>query len=134
MNKKGKYDFDFTGRSVLVVEDTFMSFKLIDTVLNQVNASVTHASDALKAIELCSGDQDFDLVLMDIQLPGMNGIMATKEIKKIRPHLPVIAATANTFDNEEKACREAGCEIYLTKPLQFKKLFELMQIIFDRQS
>ena len=111
-----------------------MSFKLIDTVLNQVNASVTHAPDALKAIELCNSDRHFDVVLMDIQLPGMNGITATKEIKKIRPDLPVIAATANTFDDEERACREAGCEVYLTKPLQFKKLFELMQTLFDRQS
>jgi two-component system cell cycle response regulator DivK len=134
MEARGKYDFDFSGKSVLVVEDTMMSFKLISTVLNQVHATVTHASNGYKAIELCGGDQHFDVVVMDIQMPGMNGIEATKEIKKLRPALPVIATTANTFDSEEKACREAGCDSFVTKPLQFKQLFELMQQHFDRQT
>jgi CheY-like chemotaxis protein len=129
-----KFDFDFSGKSVLVVEDTMMSFKLFSTVLSQVNASVTHASNGQKAIDLCSGDLHFDLVLMDLQMPEVNGIEATIAIKKIRPMLPIIAATANTFDDEEAACREAGCEGYITKPLKFNKLFELMQDLFDRQN
>jgi two-component system cell cycle response regulator DivK len=134
MDGREKYGFDFSGKSVLVVEDTLMSFKLISTVLHQVHATVTHASSGLKAIELCSGDQHFDVVVMDIQMPGMDGIEATKEIKKLRPELPVIAATADTFDSEEAACREAGCDSFITKPLQFRQLFELMQRHFDRQN
>jgi two-component system cell cycle response regulator DivK len=134
MDGREKYGYDFSGKSVLVVEDTLMSFKLISTVLHQVYATVTYASSGLKAIELCSGDQHFDVVVMDIQMPGMNGIEATKEIKKLRPELPVIAATANIFDSEEVACREAGCDSFITKPLQFRQLFELMQRHFDRQT
>ena len=111
-----------------------MSFKLFSAVLAQVNALVTHACNGRKAIELCSGDQHFDLVVMDLQMPEVNGIEATRAIKKIRPSLPIIAATANTFDDEETACREAGCEGYITKPLKFNKLFELMQSLFDRQN
>lgn len=129
-----KFDFDFTGKSVLVVEDTMMSFKLFSAVLSQVNASVTHASNGRKAIDLCSGDLHFDLVVMDLQMPEVNGIEATRAIKKIRPKLPIIAATANTFDDEEAACLAAGCEGYITKPLKFNQLFELMQALFDMQN
>jgi CheY-like chemotaxis protein len=134
MERKGRFNYDFTGKSVLVVEDTMMSFKLIAAVLGQVNATVIHAHNGRKAIELCSGDQHFDIVVMDIQMPEINGIEATRKIKQMRPALPVIAATANTFDNEEAVCREAGCDSFITKPLQFVKLFELMKFHFDRQT
>jgi CheY-like chemotaxis protein len=134
MEETRRFDFDFSGKSVLVVEDTMMSFKLFSAVLSQVNATVTHASNGRMAIEICSGDQHFDLVVMDLQMPEVNGIEATRAIKKLRPSLPIIAATANTFDDEEAACMEAGCEGYITKPLKFNKLFELMQSLFDRQN
>jgi two-component system cell cycle response regulator DivK len=134
MERKSRFNYDFTGKSVLVVEDTMMSFKLIAAVLGQVNASVTHAPNGKMAIELCSGDQHFDVVIMDIQLPEINGIEATRKIKQLRPDLPVIAATANTFDNEEAVCREAGCDSFITKPLQFVRLFELMKFHFDRHT
>jgi hypothetical protein len=134
MKSTGRFNFDFSGKSVLVVEDTMMSFKLFSAVLSQVNASVTHASNGRKAIEMCSGDTHFDLVVMDIQMPEVNGIEATRAIKKIRPDLPIIAATANTFDDEEAQCMAAGCAAYITKPLKFNKLFELMQSFFDRQN
>jgi CheY-like chemotaxis protein len=134
MVRRGRYHFDFTGKSVLVVEDTMMSFKLIAAVLSQVNASVTHASNGRKAIEMCSGDLHFDMVVMDIQMPEVNGLEATREIKILRPSLPVIAATANTFDDEEAACREAGCDAFITKPLQFRKLFDIMQSLFEGQT
>lgn len=132
MKSTGRFNFDFSGKSVLVVEDTMMSFKLFSAVLSQVKADVTHASNGRKAIEMCSGDQHFDLVVMDIQMPEVNGIEATRAIKKIRPELPIIAATANTFDDEEAECMAAGCAAYITKPLKFNKLFELMQSLFDR--
>ncbi len=134
MKETRRFDFDFSGKSVLVVEDTLMSFKLFSAVLTQVKASVSHASNGRKAIEMCSGDIHFDLILMDLQMPEVNGIEATRAIKKIRPYLPIIAATANTFDDEEAACLEAGCDAYITKPLKFNKLFELMQALFDRQN
>ena len=134
MERQRRFDFDFSGKNVLVVEDTMMSFKLLKAVLGQVNANVYHAKDGLQALECCQDDLHFDVVVMDIQMPGMNGLDATREIKKLRPELPVIAATANTLDDEEAACREAGCDGFVTKPLQFVKLFELMRSLFDRQA
>ena len=133
MGNQGKYNFDFTGKVVLVVEDNVISFKLILAVLSRVKVEVIHASDGRQAIEMCSNNPHLDLVLMDIQLPEVNGFEATREIKRICPDLPVIATTANTFDEDEAACKEAGFDAYITKPLLFRKLFELMQSFFDQQ-
>ncbi|RLD22922.1 MAG: hypothetical protein DRI70_10015 [Bacteroidetes bacterium] len=84
-------------------------------------------------MDLCGTNDHFDLVLMDMQMPEVDGLEATTKIKLIRPGLPVIATTANTFDEDEIAFRKAGCDAFLTKPLQFRKLFELMQSFFDQQ-
>jgi CheY-like chemotaxis protein len=133
MNERGKYDFDFSDKIVLVVEDNAISFKLISAVLKQVKANVVHAENGREAIEACESGAHFDLVLMDLMMPEVDGLEATRRIKALRPSLPVVATTANTFDENVEACREAGCDEFLTKPLQFKKMFELMQSFFDRQ-
>jgi len=131
MERRGKYNFDFGGKKILVVEDNLISFRLISAVLGQVNVSFIHAKNGKMAIEMCEDNPDLDLVLMDIQLPGIDGLQATREIKRFRPDLPVIATTANTYDEDRAASIEAGCSGYITKPLQFKKLFELIQLLLD---
>lgn len=109
-----------------------ISFKLIAAILAKVQAEVVHALNGRKAIDLCNSDAHFDLVLMDMLMPEVNGLEATKAIKQIRPDLPVIATTANVFDEEEAAFKKAGCDAFLTKPLKFRDLFEIMQRFFDR--
>jgi CheY-like chemotaxis protein len=66
------------------------------------------------------------MVLMDIKMPEMNGLEATRQIKKLRPDLPVIAQTAYSFENEMMSAIEAGCDEYLTKPVSPEKLFEVL--------
>jgi len=133
MASRGKYDFDFSGKVVLVVEDNQISFKLISAVLSQVKAGIVHASNGRKAIEFCESPAHFDLVLMDMQMPEVDGFEATRAIKQLQPDLVVVATTANAFEEDEIACREAGCDAFISKPLQFKKLFDLMQSFFDQQ-
>ncbi len=110
-----------------------ISFKLISAVLNKVNADYVHAFNGRKAIEMCKSGDHFDLVLMDMQMPEVGGLEATRQIKQCCPDLPVIATTANTYDEDEMACRDAGCDAFLTKPLKFERLFELMQSFFDNK-
>jgi len=129
----GKYDFDFSKKVVLVVEDNPISYKLMDAVLKQVKANVVHAINGKKAIEACTSDTHFDMVLMDMQMPEVDGLEATRKIKQLRPDLPVVATTAHTYPENVLACREAGCDGFLTKPLQFRQMFELMQSFFDKQ-
>jgi two-component system cell cycle response regulator DivK len=134
MEGKSKFDYDFSGKKILVVEDTLMSFKLMKTILSRVHADVEHACNGASAIEMCRENDRFDMVIMDLQMPGIGGLDATREIKKFRPRLPVIAATANTFDDEEKSCREAGCDGFITKPFKFERLFEIIHDLLQRQS
>jgi len=129
----GKYDFDFSDKVVLVVEDNQISYKLIHAVLTQVKTNVVHAANGKEAIEACTSGVHFDLVLMDMQMPEVDGIEATRRIKQVLPDLPIVAATANTYQETALACEEAGCDGFLTKPLQFRKMFELMQSLFERQ-
>lgn len=130
----GKYDFDFSDKVVLVVEDNEISYKLINAVLSQVKTTVVRASNGKEAIEACTSGKHFDLVLMDMQMPEVDGLEATRRIKQILPALPILATTANTYDENAMACKEAGCDGFLTKPLQFKKMFEMMQSFFDLQA
>jgi CheY-like chemotaxis protein len=132
MEFREKYNFDFKGRVVLVVEDNEISYKLIAALLSQVNVTLVRARTGKEAIEFCQEDPRISLVLMDLQLPEIGGLEATRKIVEMCPGLPVIATTANAFDEDEQACREAGCTGYLSKPIQFRKLFELMQSFLDR--
>ena len=134
MTSGSKYDFDFSDKLVLVVEDNEISYKLIQAVLTQVKTNIIRASNGKEAIEACRTDTHYDLILMDMQMPEVDGLEATRRIKQIRPHLPIVATTANTFDENYIACKEAGCDGFLTKPLQFRKMFEMMQSFFDRQA
>ena len=74
------------------------------------------AKNGLEAVEMVEKGE-YDLVLMDIKMPVMGGLEATKKIKEIRPELPIIAVTANAFDSDRQAAFDAGCDDFLSKPI-----------------
>lgn len=117
----------FSGQKILVVEDNFMSFKLLEAHFMRSNLEIVHASDGLMALELFKSHPDVALVLMDIQLPGMNGLEVTRAIREINKEVPIIAATANVFDDDKTACMDAGCTDFVTKPINFPVLFKLLE-------
>ncbi len=117
----------FEGQKILVVEDNFMSFKLIEAYFRRSNLVLIHAKDGLEALSVFKGDPYIELILMDVQLPGMNGLDVTKAIREFNKDIIVIAATANVFEDDKIACIEAGCNHYITKPINFPKLFDLLE-------
>jgi CheY-like chemotaxis protein len=119
-------EYNWSDYTILVVEDNFMSFKLLQAVLKKSRVKIIHADNGQKAIDLVIEHPEINLVLMDIQLPLMNGYEATKEIKKIRPKLHVIAQTANVMDDDKLKCINSGCSDYITKPIVFEKFLELV--------
>jgi CheY-like chemotaxis protein len=131
MEERKRYNFDFEGKLVLVVEDNPISFKLIEAMLTRVNIQLIHASNGREAIDLCKKHPDIAIVLMDMQLPVMSGIEATKVIIEWRPGLPVIATTANAFSEDQDACMGAGCTAFVPKPIDFGELFSLMESILN---
>jgi len=76
------------------------------------------------AIKYCNEHPEIDLVLMDINMPEMNGYEATKQIKKIRPVLPIISQTAYAIAGDQKKSIDAGCDDYISKPINRKILIE----------
>jgi CheY-like chemotaxis protein len=88
--------------------------------------SVTIAENGQKAVEAVQ-QRTFDLVFMDMQMPVMNGYEATEKIKALHPNLPVVALTASAMLGDSEKCFKAGCVEYLVKPIERKKLIEVLQ-------
>jgi len=117
----------FQGQKVLVVEDNLITFKLIEAHLEKRNLNLVHAMDGLEGVRLFKTHDDIELIIMDMQLPGMNGLEATKVIRKLNEHIPIIAATASAFEDDKEECLEAGCTRYITKPINFPLLMEYIE-------
>jgi CheY-like chemotaxis protein len=110
---------------ILVTEDDISNFHMMEVMINQyVKATVIWAKNGVEAIEICTENPDIDLVLMDIKLPLMNGMDATRAIKKIRPSLPIIAVTAYALIGDERKVRDAGCDDYLPKPIRLPQFLK----------
>lgn len=118
---------DFQGKHILIVEDVDASFDLLKMILLPIGAQITRARDGEEAVAICKENINFDLVLMDIQLPGMNGLEVTRLIKKIHPQLPVIAQTAFAMHDDKEACFAAGCDGYISKPIKAQLLLPVLK-------
>jgi signal transduction histidine kinase/CheY-like chemotaxis protein len=116
-------DFDWKHRSFLIVEDDKVSYKFLEGVFRKTGAKIFHAENGLRAIEYCRTKPEIDMVLMDIQLPEMSGLDATRIIKALRKDLPIIAQTANAMSEDKERCLEVGCVDYVSKPINIGILF-----------
>jgi CheY-like chemotaxis protein len=114
------------GKTVLVVEDDKFSFKYLEAILRRYDIDILHAVNGLEAIEICNANPHISLVLMDIQLPNLSGYDATREIRKLNRVMPIIAQTANAFDEDRNKCLDAGCNEYLAKPISMSILVEIL--------
>ncbi len=103
--------------NILVVEDDSASFEVIRFLLEEEGFRLFHAESGEEAIELFSGDHHFDLILMDIKMPGIDGYQTTREIRKIDSQIPIIAQTAHALAGDKEKSLSAGCNDYLTKPI-----------------
>lgn len=114
--------------TILVVEDEEVNYFFIEILLIEklkLNCDIIHAINGKEAVEICKNNAKIDIVLMDINMPIMNGHEATTKIKEFLPNLPIIAQTAySTVEDKEKA-KIAGCDDFITKPID-KNLFNTM--------
>ncbi|HOI32195.1 MAG TPA: ATP-binding protein, partial [Bacteroidales bacterium] len=123
----------FKGKTVLVAEDVDTNFFLVKTMLKKLNLNVIHASNGLIALDLAVEHQP-DLIIMDIQMPEMDGIEAFKQIRHQKLTIPVIAITAFAMLSEEKQYLGLGFDAYLSKPLSLEKLVEILTIFLQPAS
>jgi PAS domain S-box-containing protein len=115
------------GKKILIAEDDFYSREMITHLLSKTGATLLVARDGMEAVEEFQRDQDnVDLVLLDIQLPEMNGFEVLKILRTINPDLTVIAQTAYAMLEDIRRFREAGFTDYITKPISQEKLFAIL--------
>jgi CheY-like chemotaxis protein len=115
---------------VLVAEDNPVNQRIAQQMLRKRKLSVTLADDGRQAVDAFQSGR-FDLVLMDVQMPEMNGFEAVAAIRALehaqgRPHTPIVAVTAHAMVGDRERCLEAGMDAYLAKPLRRQLLFELV--------
>jgi CheY-like chemotaxis protein len=117
--------------SILVAEDEPLNQKFIRLFLERFGHIVTLASDGYQAYTLWE-QGDYDLILMDIQMPGMRGDEVVRKIRQQEQerHIPIIAVTGNCLSKDRNYLLEAGCDGYVAKPFQFKELIaEIEQVV-----
>ncbi len=120
-------------KNILLCEDDSVTIVLIRLILENANINVTCAEDGKEGLEIfkASENGNFDAVLMDICMPNMNGIEATEAIRELdredARNIPIIAMTANTYDEDREKSFKAGMTAYLCKPINVEKLFETLE-------
>ena len=117
---------------ILLIEDNLLNQKVVIFYLQKLNYSITATTNGNDVIEMIKKD-NFDLILMDIMLPEKNGYEITEEIRHFEKEnsidnpVPIIALTANTYDNDRDKCLKAGMNEYLEKPFTSQQLIEMIQ-------
>jgi len=111
---------------ILIAEDDYTSYLYLCNVFKKDSYEIIQAKNGLQAVEFVKNIPDIDLVLMDIRMPELDGIEATKQIKELRPDLPIIAQTAYAFIEERKVIMAAGCDEYISKPIDKTLLLSLV--------
>jgi two-component system cell cycle response regulator DivK len=110
--------------TVLIIEDNAANMKLSSLLLRNVGHNVVCAEDAETGLILARSDNP-DLILMDIQLPGMDGLAATTVLKRdpATGAIPIIALTAMAMKDDQEKIKMAGCDAYIAKPLRYQELY-----------
>jgi signal transduction histidine kinase/DNA-binding NarL/FixJ family response regulator len=121
---------DWSDKSILLAEDENFNVLVIIAILESTKVNIYVAKNGLEAVEMCKKQLDIDLVLMDIKMPVMDGLEATRIIKSIKKFLPVIAVTAYALSNDWDKCLDAGCDGYLPKPLVRNDLITIISKYF----
>jgi len=116
----------FSGKTVLIVEDNENSDSYFRAALHKYGVSTLSAGNGKEAIRIFGENKQIDLVLMDLNMPEMDGFEATQRIKSMRPEVPVVAQSAYILSGEEKRSVEAGCDEFLAKPIRLNSLFEVL--------
>jgi PAS domain S-box-containing protein len=113
-------------QNILIVEDDEVNYEFLDNLLTQQGYKTKFAYNGQKAIDMVKKFPEIDLVLMDIKLPGMDGLEATKKIKEYNPKIPVIAQTAYAMSGDKAKMLAAGCDDYIAKPVSKNQLLKVI--------
>ncbi|RLD80253.1 MAG: hypothetical protein DRJ10_07665 [Bacteroidetes bacterium] len=120
-------ELSWKNQKILIVEDEDLNFLFLEKLLNTTGLEIIRASTGIEAIEKVRKHKAIDLILMDIKLPEMDGLTATREIKKIDSKIPVIAQTAYAMKGDKEEILQAGCIDYIAKPIKVDNLLAILK-------
>ncbi|MCF8392035.1 MAG: response regulator [Bacteroidales bacterium] len=125
ISESGKYNWK--NKKILIAEDNLFCYELLKEILSETNAEIFQAEDGKQAVNIIAETNNIDLVLMDIQLPGLNGLETTKLILEINPKIPIIIQSAYATLEDRNTALSAGCKEFLAKPLSRDLLFKSLK-------
>ncbi|MDD3320404.1 MAG: response regulator [Paludibacter sp.] len=124
--------FDWSKYTILIAEDDECNFVLLKFMFLATKVNILRAENGVDAVTLCRSNQQIDLVLMDVKMPIMDGIEATRTIKSFRSNLPIIMQTAHILEEVKLNCYDAGCDEFFTKPFDEEKFYSVIETFFKR--
>jgi PAS domain S-box-containing protein len=129
--KKQEKKYNWSGKTILIAEDEESNFRYLEIILMQTNINIIYAKNGVEAFDKFQKN-NIDLILMDIKMPEMDGLEATRRIRKLDKDILIIAQTAFAMENDEKMSLQAGCNDYISKPIRKLKLIELINKYLSR--
>ncbi len=115
-------------RTILVAEDDYSTYMLIQAILR--NDKLTRVENGIEALDIAK-KQQFDCILMDMRMPVMNGLDATRKIREFDIETPIIALITNTFDSDKVSAKEVGCNAFIAKPVKRNELMSLLKSVVE---
>lgn len=137
--KAEKKHLDYSGKKVLLVEDNELNREIATEILKSLGMKVDYAADGMEAVEIMSSEagNQYDMIFMDIQMPKMDGYTATREIRTLKDtkkaNVPIIAMTANAFDEDRKKAIKAGMNGHIAKPIDVNVILQNLDRIFGQK-
>lgn len=119
------------GRHILIAEDVDANYRFVAAVMRGTKAKLTWAKNGKEAVETILKEDHVHLVLMDLRMPIMDGYKAAEHIKTLRPDVPIIALTAYAIDGDMEKALEAGCDDYLSKPIDIGQLYKKLNFYLN---
>lgn len=128
-------NFSWNNYTALIAEDDPLNYRYIELLLTRRTGIKTlWAKDGRQAVNMCKDNDSIDIMLLDLQLPELDGLKTLQSIKKFNPFIPIIIQTANSWNNEEEICHKAGCSGFFNKPLNMDELLTHMEYCLETYS
>ena len=119
--------FDWSSKTILIAEDEPANYLFIEKIVTPTQVNLIRAESGPEAIKFIKEFPQIDLVLMDIYMPGMDGFETTKQIRLIRPELPIVAQTFYENQIEKEAVQNANFDDFISKPININKLLAILE-------